>query len=249
MLAGLIAGSLLSMFALYLQSLSSQSLPVHTSMRENPGSHPSPPSSLYNYPLYSQMKPASASTYAIPLANSTLLGHSHISGSNSSISSTKSANQTYSHTHLAQDRGNHGYSRHRLPADSVTRQFRVPFSSTPRYPSSEREGAGLDRTRTRCYHRDPHTNGTRRHSGHGASWQGALRSSDDVRGNPFGQATHGASRQGAPRSSCDDVRGDPRGQTTLTPSSGSIPMASSDVELQRSKLKIKQLEKEVNVIM
>lgn len=205
-----------------LQSLSTQSLPVHTSMRDQPDSHPSPPSSLYNYP---QLKPTSAASY-IPLANSTLLGHSHISGSNSSISSTKSANQAYNHAHFVQDRGNYGYSRHRLPANTLTQRFHLPFSSTPRYPSAERDIAGLSKTRTKCYHHDPLTNGTRRHSG---------------------QSAQGSARQGALRSSGDDVRGNPHGQRPLTPSSqGSVPMTASDVELQRSKLKIKQLEKEVN---
>ena len=217
-----------------LQSPSSQSLPGHTATSERTGSpgssRPSPPSSLYNYPLFSQLRPTSGSSYtSIPLANSTLLGHSHISGSSSSINSTRSANPTLGHTHSARDYGNYGHSRHKLRSEDSSQQhrLRVPYSSTPRYTSSERDLTGLGKPAgSRHYLSDRYATGTART-----------------------QSSHGLSRQGGMTSS--STTGGPPGHRTLTPSSYSVAdtnvrtLTSPDVELQRSKLKIKQLEKEV----
>lgn len=214
-----------------MQSPSSQSLPGHAGIRERTGSpgssQPSPSSSLYNYPLFSQLRPTSGSSYTnIPLANSTLLGHSHISGSSSSINSTRSANPTLGHTHSTQDRRNYSLSRHKLPSElSAQQRLRVPYSSTPRYASSERDLAGLGKSAgSRHYLSDHHAAGTMR--------------------TYSAQSIHGSSRQGA-------TSGAPLGHRTLTPSSSSVAdvrsLTSPDVELQKSKLKIKQLEKEVQL--
>jgi hypothetical protein len=163
--------------------------------------------------MYTQMKPTSHAH--IPLANSTLLGHSHISGSSSSISSTRSANQGLNHTYSMRDHiGSYGLSRHKPSSTQHGRHF--PFSSTPRYPSSERDLVSLDGAAgTRHRYPNLHSTGTRRtHSSHDPSRTG-------------GEVTQ------------------PGLELKRTHTPPTRTLTSPDVELQRSKLKIKQLEKEV----
>ena len=206
----------------YFQSLSSQSLPAHVYARENTlSSHHSPPSSLYNYPLHSQMKPTPSASYAVPLANSTLLGHSHISTSNSSINSIKSVESARTHT-------THG------PQDSTfSRRYqhtsRVPLSSTPRYLSSRRE-VPATRNPQSAYNKylHDHASVAKRNPAQSNRAPLAVVPADMVDGS------HG---QRGSASSDGKVSSDGKALSD----GKTLP----DVELHRSKLKIKQLQKEV----
>lgn len=206
---------------LHLQSLSSQSLPAHVYGRENTlTSQHSPPSSLYNYPLHSQMKPT-PSSYAVPLANSTLLGHSHISTSNSSINSIKSVESAV-RTHAIHAPQDYAFSRYHLPSNLSTQHTsRAPLSSTPRYLSSGRE-VPTTRNPQPAYYKYPHDHAS------------------VAKQNPA-QSRRAPLRQGAPANMDDG----PRGQRGLI-SASSDGKALPDVELNKSKLKIKQLQKEVS---
>lgn len=184
------------------QSFSSQSLPTHVSTRDMAQASPTP--SLHSYPLHAQMKPTLASYAGPPLGNN-LIDHSHLSASSSSISSIRSTNSALNHAHRSRDQGTHT-SQHKLTSNSHHLKSHIPFSSTPRYPSSLYRGdtLGLEKPWSR-YGTYDHTSLTKPHPTSGG---------------------------------VDD-------KNTGTVSTGTPP----DVELQRSKLKIKQLQKEVLTII
>ena len=198
----------------HIQSLSSQSLPAHLSNKDRER-QASPTPSLSNYPLYSQLRPTLGSYGGIPLANSTLTGQSHLSGSNSSLSSIKSTNSA-----VSQDRGSHTYLRNKLVPDHSARYLRshFPFSSTPRYVAPQLSSSHSDVSAT------GHSNGYTSRTLLSAN-RDYLSSS-----KPTGQGEEAISPVFSKAHSGSSI------DRTLT---------SPEVELHRSKLKIKQLQKEV----
>lgn len=194
----------------YTQSLSSQSLPANSSARD--GVQLSSPPSLHNYPLHTHSsKPTLGSYGGVPLANSSLLTQSHLSGSSSSISSIKSANSALSSAHSMHS---HTHSRDGLVPDFASRHLRshVPFSSTPRNPA-------------------PSTSG----------------SQGDVSGG--GRHRYGSSHSHASITTSSKPRPIPRREYLSSSSTDLYDKTlteSPEVELHRSRLKIKQLQKEVS---
>ena len=200
-------------------------------------SRPSPPSSLLSYPFHhSQLKPTSA-PYSGPLDNSSLVGHTPllghplISSSSSSINSVKSAGSArnlfdgYSH------------SRQTLPSDyySLTRHSRLqgPLSSTPSYHTTMLHGDGMET-------RKPSTRA--RYTASSLSDHTPSSLSDHTEPPHHDRTLSSQHRTLTPSAPGLGV-GHDKLSTTQTPSR-SEP-SSPDVELQRSKLKVKQLEREV----
>ncbi len=198
-------------------------------------SRPSPPSSLHNYPLHSQLRPT-LTPYSGHLGNSglvdhgPLLGHPFISSSNSSINSIKSSNSALNHVYS----DGYSYSLHKSPSDyrSLTRHSRVqgPFSSTPSYHTTTQHRESMDARKPAAA-----TDGDRYTT---SSLSGHTPSTRLLHRDPTSSAQQ--------RTLTPSTSGSGAGQeknSTLTPSR-SEP-SSPDVELQRSKLNVKRLEREV----
>lgn len=213
------------------QSSSSQSLPAHaysTDLRDRDSLCPSPPSSLCNYPLHhrSHFKPTST-PYSGHLGNGSghapLLGHSLITGSNSSIRSAGSA-----HSHL----DGHSYSRPDHLSMNHHSRVQSPFSRTPSYHSTSRHGDNVDIRKS--------------------STRGRYTTSSVFNHTPSNPTDHAptdltSSSQHRTLTPSDpgSVTGVGREKSTLTWTSHRSEPSSPDVELQRSKLKVKKLEREV----
>ena len=193
-----------------------------TDVRDRDSSCPSPPSSLRNYPLHhhSQFKPTST-PYSGHLGNGSsvvghapLLGHSLITGSNSSIRSAGSA-----HSHL----DGYSYSRPSLTGHS---RVQGPFSSTPSYLHHDND-MDVRRSSSRGRYN------TSSHSNHTSS---SLSPADPTSLSHYRTLTPS----------------DPGSGTSLGREKNSVPHKSEptspDMELQRSKLKVKQLEREVRTM-